>query len=108
MAGRKLPQLQAGLQGIEAVFTQMQSLWAAIIDPVVGREQNQSIILPGIVLAVGDNVIPHTLNRTLQGWNVIRINAAAALYDKQATNNSADRNLVLNSSAIATVSLEVF
>lgn len=108
MAGRKLPQITAGLQNIEAVFVQMQSLWAAIIDPVIARPQNQSIILPDIVLAIGDNVIPHTLNKTLQGWQVVRINAAAAIYDKQATNNSADRNLILNSSAVATVSLEVF
>ncbi len=108
MAGRKLPQLQAGLQSIDAVFTQMQSLWAAIIDPVVGRAQNQSIILDAIPLAIGDNVISHTLNRNLQGWSVVRINAAAALYDKQATNNSADRNLIINSSAVCVVSLEVF
>jgi len=108
MAGRKLPQLQSGGQNISAVFTQMQTLWAAIIDPITSRDQNQSIILPGIVLAVGDNVIRHTLNRTLQGWQIVRINAAAAIFDKQATNNTADQNLILNSSAIATVSLEVF
>lgn len=108
MAGRKLPQLQAGLQNINAVFTQMQSLWAAIIDPVTSRPQNNSTILPEFQLAVGDNIIPHTLRQELVGWKIVRIDAASTIYDKQGTNPERIRNLILNSSAVAKITLEVF
>jgi hypothetical protein len=103
-----LPQLQPGGQGIGSVFTQMQTLWAAIINPVVDRPQNKSTILTSITLAVGDNIIPHTLNRALIGWGIVRQRSGASIYDKQDSNENPTVNLVLNSDAIVTIDLEVF
>jgi len=90
------------------VFTQMQTLWSAIINPIINRPQNSSTILKSVVLASGDNIIPHTLNRALQGWNIVRIRAAATIYDKQDDNDNPTVSLVLNSSAAVTIDLEVF
>lgn len=103
-----LPQIQSGGQPLESVFTQMQTLWGAILNPFVNRPQNKSVILESVVLATGDNTIPHTLNRLLVGWRIIRIRAAATIYDKQNSNGNPTVNLVLNSSAAVTIDLEVF
>jgi hypothetical protein len=103
-----LPQLQAAGQNIEAVFTQMQTLWAAIINPVIARPQNSSTILPKLSLVTGDNIIPHTLNRALIGWSVVRQRSAATFYDKQDDNRTPAINLVLNASADVVIDLEVF
>jgi hypothetical protein len=56
------------------------------------------------VLAIGNNIINHTLDRELQGWVVTDVNAATDIY-KTSSN---DKQIVLNSSAIATIDLWVF
>lgn len=86
----------------------MQTTWAAQINPVISRPQNNSVIIKSVSLSSGDNVIPHTLNRALQGWRITRIRAAATIYDKQDTNTNPTANLVLNASAAVVIDLEVF
>ncbi len=86
----------------------MQNSWATAINPVLSNPANQSLLLKDVVLAVGDNTINHRLGRKLQGWIVIRKNATADIYDKQSTNQMQELTLILHSSAIATISLEVF
>lgn len=97
----------------------MQTRWASLIDPIINRVQNQSLLLltdesinppnlNGIALVVGSNIIKHNLNRKLVGWKVIGQNAVASLYDTQATNKTPEITLVLVSSAVVTVKLEVF
>lgn len=105
-----LPQLQfqSNGQDIGSLFSQMQNLWATILNPIINRPQNKSTIIQNLVLASGDNIIPHTLNRALIGWSVVRQRASATFYDKQDTNGSPTVNLVLNASAAVTVDLEVF
>jgi hypothetical protein len=100
----KLPQFQMADKDLSL----LQTTWATILQPLLNRPQNSSNILPDIDLVTGDNTIPHTLNRDLVGWKVIRINAASTIYDKQDTNRTPATNLILNSSANCTVSLEVF
>ena len=103
-----LPQFQAGLQKMEAVFTQMQTAWSTMINPVINRPQNKSTILSMVSLVSGDNIIPHTLNRALVGWKIVRQRSAATFFDKQDDNDRPTVNLVLNASADCVVDLEVF
>lgn len=105
-----LPQIQSatGGQSIDAVFTQMQTLWSAQLNPLLNRPQNLSTILPKVSLAIGDNTISHTLGRALAGWNIVRIRAAATIYDKQDSNTNPAVSLILNSSAAVVIDLEVF
>ena len=103
-----LPQFQAGAQKIEAVFTQMQNVWAQMLNPIISKPQNNGIILPSLSLAMGDNAIPHTLNKDLTGWAVVRQRSAATFYDKQDTNSRPAVNLILNASAAVVIDLEVF
>jgi len=100
----KLPQFQMADKDLSL----LQTTWAAIIQPVVSRAQNSSVILEGVELSSGDNVIKHTLNRELKGWRIVRIRAAATIYDKQDDNGNPVNTLVLNSSAAVTIDLEVF
>lgn len=86
----------------------MQNRWASILDPLLNRPGNQSILITDVVLATGDNVINHLLGRKLRGWIVILKSANVDIYDKQSTNQMTDKTLVLNSSGAATISLEVF
>jgi len=66
--------------------------------------QNYSRILKDVSLVIGDNLIPHGLNRALTGWAIVDIDGASDIY--KTTSNS--RFITLNSSAAVTVSLEVF
>lgn len=58
-------------------------------------------------LAVGDNFINHGLNRALQGWTITDVNQPTTVYRNQGSSDPT-RILVLNSTAIASVSLYVF
>lgn len=69
---------------------------------------NGGTILTSISLSSGDNTIPHKLSQKLQGWFIVRIRGAATIYDKQDSNQSQDKTLVLNSSAAVTVDIFVF
>lgn len=108
MAGTKLPQLQAAGQDINAVFTQMQNAWGAILQPIINRPQNSSTIIPKVSLTTGTNTIQHGLAGPLSGWSIVRIRAAATIYDQQDSNPTPQRTLVLVSSADVVVDLEVF
>jgi hypothetical protein len=82
--------------------------WAAALNPLLGNPVTAGNVLDGLVLAAGDNVINHRLQRPLQGYVVVRNNAAVTFYDKQTTNQTPQLTLVLNSSGVATISLYVF
>ncbi len=89
-------------------FSLMQTTWARQLNPIIARPQNNSTILKNISLTTGDNSIKHTLNEKLQGWKIVRIRAAATIYDKQDDNMSPSVFLILNSSADVVIDLEVF
>lgn len=99
-----LPQFQNG----DKDFQMMQNRWAAIIQPVLDNAANNSTILSNIKLTTGTNTVNHLLSRKLQGWSIVRINAAATIYDTQDNNSNASQTLLLVSDAPCTVSLEVF
>jgi hypothetical protein len=87
---------------------QMQTKWAAEIDPVLKNPATNPILLQGVVLAAGTNLVDHRLGKKLIGWQIVRIRAAATIYDTQDTNPHPDRTLRLVSSAPVTVDLLVF
>lgn len=99
-----LPQIQTP----DTLLNRIQSLWAGIIEPFLNNPTNKGQLVSGVVLAVGSNTISHGLGRPLQGWKVVRINAVATLYDTQASNATPESTLLLTSSAVATITLEVF
>lgn len=89
-------------------FNLLQTNWSAILDPIVDRQQNRSNLLLAVPLIIGTNIINHKLGRKLVGWNIIGQDAAAAIYDAQATNQSQELTLVLISNAVVNLKLEVF
>jgi hypothetical protein len=96
----KLPQ-QLGLQ-------QMQNVWAAIIEPIINKPSNNSLILKNISLVAGSNTINHRLGRNLQGWNPVRIRSNATLYDQQDSNQTPQLTLILVASADVVCDIMVF
>lgn len=87
---------------------QMQTKWAAAINPVLSNALIDGQLLEGIKLVNGVTVINHGLGRKLQGWFIVGINAAATVFDNQATNQMPQLTLSLTSNAACTVSLWCF
>lgn len=86
----------------------MQTAWSSQLNPIVTMPQSSGVLLKQVSLKAGDNTIDHRLGRNLQGWQLVRIRAAATIYDKQDTNKLPSRTLILNSSAPVVVDIFVF
>lgn len=86
----------------------MQTKWAGIINPLLTNPSLNSVILESVSLGIGSNSINHTLGRKLTGWRLVRLRAAATIYDTQDVNPMPDLTLLLTSNAVVTVDLEVF
>ena len=102
---------EAATNSISAVVRVLNSLitnLSSIFSSITSRVQLDSIVLNNIQLSQGVNVIPHTLNRTLTGWKITRINGVSNIYDLQSTSANVGVYLYLNSSAAVQVSIEVF
>jgi len=99
-----LPQFQDGPLAIGL----MQNRWAAILDPIIANPESSSALLKNIKLVAGPNNVNHLLSRTLQGWSVVRIDAASTIYDNQGSNRTPTQTLLLIASAPCTVTLSVF
>ena len=90
-------------------FSQMQTTWAAKLDPVIDAELNNGLILQNQPLKVGGNTINHKLGRKLQGWFIVRQRGVVAnIYDTQDNNSSPALTLLLTSSAAVNVDIFVF
>lgn len=88
--------------------TQSENQWASIIEPVLNAPIVDGSLMTGIVLISGTTVVNHKLGRKLVGWLIVGSNAAATVYDNQATNQTPQLTLSLTSSAAVTVNLWVF
>lgn len=84
---------------------QMQTKWAATLNPVVANPLNSVTILTDVVLVTGVNVINHTLGAIQQGWFLVDLQAPVTVYRSSPFNGS---TLTLTSSGAATVSIGVF
>jgi hypothetical protein len=85
----------------------MQSLWATLLNPLLGNPLSNGQLLDNVNLVNGTNIINHTLGRKLQGWIKV-LGGSAIIYDNQSTNPTPQLTLSLTSSAAVTVSLWVF
>lgn len=88
--------------------TQMENMWATVIEPFLNSPPNLPLVLQNIKLVAGSNVIDHKLGRKLQGWKPVRIRALANIYDNQDNNRTPQLTLLLVSNAAVTIDLEVF
>jgi hypothetical protein len=89
-------------------FSLLQSKWAAILNPILGKAQVQSSILKEVTLQSGLNSVNHLLGRDLQGWKIVRQRASASIYDTQDACTMPDKVLQLVSSALCVCDIEVF
>lgn len=89
-------------------FQQFQQNLVTSLMPVTANAFTQGVILPKVSLKVGATTIPTTLNRTLQGYVVVRQRAQANIWDSQDSNSSPSQTLILNSTAAVVVDLMVF
>lgn len=89
-------------RAFNALVTNLQQIFTYLL----ARVQLDSVLLTGVVLVDGQTTVPHTLGRTLTGWIVIRVNAAAVIWETPSPDPAT--YLVLNSTGPCTVSLEVF
>lgn len=83
----------------------LQTRWKSILDPILANPIATASTLTNIGLVVGNNSIPHLLDRKMQGWMISDINAAASIYRSQPFNAS---TITLNSSAVCIINLVVF
>jgi hypothetical protein len=86
----------------------LQTKWASQLNPVLNNPLVAGLLLENIALINGTTIINHKLGRKLQGWLIVGINAAATVYDNQATNQNPQLTLSLTSNAAAIVSLWCF
>lgn len=98
----------ARVQTPDPLVNQLQTNIIQGLAPILKNPLIDGIILSGVSLISGDNTITHTLGRKLIGWCIVRQRAASTLYDKQDTNASPDKTLILNSSGAATIDIYVF
>ena len=82
--------------------------WASLLNPVLANPIVGGLLLEGIVLKSGDNVINHNLGTKLQGYIIVLNSAPVTFYDKQSTNQKPNLTLILNASGATTISLYVF
>lgn len=87
---------------------QMMNTWASAIEPVLNLPITQGLMLSNVSLSNGTTIVNHKLGRKLIGWFVVGINAAATIYDNQASNQTPQLTLSLTSNASCQVNLWVF
>jgi hypothetical protein len=92
------------IRGYNSLISNLQQIFTALLNKV----QLDSVILNKVSLSVGQNVIPHTLGRTLTGWELIRQRGQASIWDSQDNNPNPGNYLLLMSSAAVSVDILVF
>jgi len=100
MALSKLPIFQSSEQ-----FLNMQTQWAAALNPWLLNPMAKGIFLNDVTLKAGANSINHLLQRMQQGWAIVDIQNPITVYRSQPFNAT---TLTLTSSGAGTVSLYVF
>lgn len=89
-------------------LSQMQTKWAASLNPIVANPMVLGQQLENVQLVTGPNVVNHGLGRNLQGWLIVRQRSAASVYDTQDNNQLSALTLNLTSSADVSVDLWVY
>jgi hypothetical protein len=91
--------LQQRLQdSIAASFQQFEKL-----------PQLDSVIVSDVTLASGiDNQVEHKLNRPIQGWQIIRKDANADVWESSTVNTAPSSVIILRASATVKISIIFF
>lgn len=91
--------LQQRLQdSVAASFSQFEKL-----------PQLDSVIIEDVALTVAvDNQVQHSLQRRVVGWQIIRINAGAIVYESPTINTLPSSTIILRTTANCTVSILFF
>lgn len=96
------------LQAKDTDLNMVQFNIEQFVKPLVDNVLLNHVLIKDVMLDVGDNVIDHKLGRQLQGYLVVKKSDNSNIYDKQTTNKTQTKTLVLNSSASVLISLIVF
>jgi hypothetical protein len=96
--------IPAVVRAFNSLVTNLQQIFTSLLKKV----QLDSSILQNIQLQAGMNIIPHTLGRTLSGWEIIRLRGPALIYDNQDTGAAPGTYLYLTSSTAVSVNILVF
>lgn len=65
-------------------------------------------LVQGLDLSSGDNVVDHGLDRSPQGYFIVRSDAHITIYDKQEIDEFPNRQITLNASAAARVDIWIY
>jgi hypothetical protein len=95
------------IQSSDRIQNLIQDNLANAIDSIISNPITDSIILRDVSLSSGLNKIDHKMNRTLLGWVIVRINAAATVFENLA-NPLPDKRIWLDASANCKVDLLLF
>lgn len=86
---------------------QLQSKWAAVLDPVITNPFNNGIQLTGIKLSSGINTINHKLSRKCQGYVITSTyEASSEIY--RLPSSMPEATLVLSSTDQCTIDIYVY
>lgn len=100
------------VQTFDRIINQMQDNIANLLEPTATTVESNPLlagkILTSVALALGANIIQHTLGRTLKGWFIVRQRASGTIYDTQDANVTPEVTLQLTASAAVTVDIYVF
>lgn len=95
------------VQSIVRVVNGLVDNLQQIFTSLLSRVNLDRVLLKGIVITSGTNTIPHTLGRTLTGWEVANIDQLVVLFAPQPQPNPGTY-LTLVASGPCTITLEVF
>lgn len=95
-------------QTSDRILSQMQTQWSSQLNPMLGNPSLSIRILKNVKLSMGSNTINHLLGKDLTGWRIVRIRAAATIFDTQDSNARPELTLILVSDSPVTIDLEVF
>ena len=107
MAGNVLTKFNIIQSTDQDLMTVQQNL-TRTLNPIFNTNTLGGNILPNISLSTGSNTINHKLGRVLSGWQLVRIRAAATIFDTQDANKTPDLTLTLTSSAPVVCDLYVY
>lgn len=92
------PLLQRLQDAIAASFNQFEKL-----------PQLDSVVIQDVTLTSGiDNEVEHKLTRPIQGWQIIRKNANADVWESSTVNTTPSSAVILRSSATVKVTILFF
>ena len=93
------------MQSTDMSLSMMQTRWASVLNQIIDNPANKSVLLTGIALKAGVNVINHRLGRMMQGWVIADKDSGANIYRSAPMN---ELTLTLTTDIASNVILEVF